>query len=553
MKGKRILLCVLSAAVAVSSAGCGKKNTETVKEGDYAGYGYHETGYPIVDKPLTLKAVARKNPLHGNWDESYWGEYAEKKTGIKMEYEYIDVSAWEQKKQLMFAADNLPDLFIGGYNGINKIDEIAYGTGGLIIPLNDLIEKHAPDIVKMYEKKPEVKADTTAPDGNIYTLPTTNSVPTVNGGLRVWTNEVWLKNLGVERPSTIDELNDVLYSFRDNDPDGNGKKDTYAISGVYTDPEGDIKNFFMCAYGILGDDFYVKDGKVVFGPMEPNFKEYLREMNFLYKEGLIDKDYFTQTMSEYKAKSSTGKVGMGVWSAPAAGGGMDLKTADEYAYTKAVTSKYNDFAMWSRGEENCSTGHFAITKSNKYPEASIRWANIWYTEEGGIVAECGPRHGTFKKQPDIGYEIDENGEWYSNDTTGESDSWATFNRWGAPAADGCAFGLKPEFVAKKRDAKVGKFYEALASNDAFYENGKKHGIEALPNSFYFTKDEQENMALILTEARDYVKQLQAKFITGAEPIDNYDSFVSKLKGYNIESVCEKYQTAYDNYIKKIKE
>ena len=38
MKGKRILLCVLSAAVAVSSAGCGKKNTETVKEGDYAGY-----------------------------------------------------------------------------------------------------------------------------------------------------------------------------------------------------------------------------------------------------------------------------------------------------------------------------------------------------------------------------------------------------------------------------------------------------------------------------------------------------------------------------------
>lgn len=549
MKGKKFMLVSLCAVIAMSSAGCGNKNNEAVKEGDYSGYGYHESGYPIVDKTLELKAVVRKNPLHGNWDETYWGEYIAEKTGIKMKYEYIDGSAWDQKKQLMFASNELPDVFMGGHGGISKVDEIAYGTnGGLIIPLNELIEKHAPDIVKMYNDKPEVKALTTAPDGNIYTLPTVPNGDAVNGGLRVWTNAKWLENLGIERPSTIDEMNDMLYKFRDSDPDGNDENDTYAISGVYDDNEGDIKKFFMCAYGILNDDFYVKDGKVVFGPMEPNFKEYLKEMNFLYNEGLIDKSYFTQTMSEYKAKSSMGKVGLGVWSAPDAGGGMDKKTSEQYAYTKALTSDFNDVAMWSSASGSCGTGYYAITKSCKYPEAAIRWANVWYTEEGGIVAECGPEYGKFAKQPTYGWKIDENGEWYVED----GGAWEDFNRWNGPAADGCNFGLKPEFNNKKKNAKVGFFYEALHSNDTFYQNAEDHGIESLKGSGYFSKEDQEEMALILTETRDYVKQMQAKFITGAESIEKYDDFVKKLKGYNIENVQEKYQEDYDNYIKNLK-
>lgn len=107
MKAKKLLLASLCAAMAVSAVGC-EKGKQTVKEGDYSEYGYHESGYPIVDKPLTLKVVARKNPLHGDWDQTYWGEYAQEKTGIKMEFEYIDKSAWEQKSSLCLRQMSFP-------------------------------------------------------------------------------------------------------------------------------------------------------------------------------------------------------------------------------------------------------------------------------------------------------------------------------------------------------------------------------------------------------------------------------------------------------------
>ena len=552
MKVKRLIsasLCVILAGTVMS---CGKDKQAAIEGGDYSGYDYHETGYPIVDKPLTLKVVAKRNALHGDWDQTYWGKYAEEKTGIKLDIEYIDKSAWNQKIQLMFASGNLPDVIIGGGNGLSKLDEISYGVeSGLIIPLNDLIDKHAPDISQMFVDKPAVKAEVTAPDGNIYTLPSTRRIDEVSGGVRVWTNEQWLSNLGIERPKTISEFHDMLYKFRDSDPDGNGKDDTYAISGVYDDAEGDLKRYIMCAFGMLDDDFYIKDEKVVFGALQPNFKEYLKEMEFLYSEGLIDRDYFTQTMTEYKAKSSTGKVGMGVWSAPTAGGGMDKETADQYAWMSALTSDVNDIEMWARNDSVCSTGHFAITKDCKYPEAAIRWANIWYTEEGGIVAECGAQYGTYEGQPKFGWELFDNGEWASRNDTGEPDNWTAFNRWMGPAADNCAFGYRPVFSTKKKNATVGKFYEALASNDKYYFNGKEKGVKALPSAFYFSKEEQEEMALVLTEARSYVKQQEAKFITGAEPLENFDDFVEKLKGYKIEGVIEKYQKAYDEYKEKM--
>ena len=39
----------------------------------------------------------------------------------------------------------------------------------------------------------------------------------------------WLKNLGLEMPTDLDSLYDVLYAFTYDDPDGNGQQDTVGI------------------------------------------------------------------------------------------------------------------------------------------------------------------------------------------------------------------------------------------------------------------------------------------------------------------------------------
>lgn len=44
-------------------------------------------------------------------------------------------------------------------------------------------------------------------------------------------NNEWLKNIGYDAPpTTLEELEDVLTKFRNDDPDQNGKKDTYGMS-----------------------------------------------------------------------------------------------------------------------------------------------------------------------------------------------------------------------------------------------------------------------------------------------------------------------------------
>jgi len=44
----------------------------------------------------------------------------------------------------------------------------------------------------------------------------------------------WLEAVGMEMPATIEELHDVLYAFTYNDPDQNGKNDTYGFSLKYS-------------------------------------------------------------------------------------------------------------------------------------------------------------------------------------------------------------------------------------------------------------------------------------------------------------------------------
>lgn len=546
MNSKKVTAFMLAAVIAATACGCGSRKSGKKTAPDE--YGFRETGYPIVNKPITLKAAVKKNPLHGNWEDTYWYQYAREKTGIELEFDYIDKQSWEQKVQLMFASNELPDVIIGGYFGLTKIDEMSYGGEGFLQPLGELIDKYAPNIKKTFEDYPRAKLNVTAPDGNIYTLP--KIAYSRDNVKRIWINHKWLENLGMEKPKTVEDMRKVLYAFRDNDPDKNGKKDTYAASGVFLESEADMRLLWMRAYGLLNDSFWVKNNKVVYTPYESNYKEYLKEMHFLYSEGLIDKSYFTQATTEFKSKSSSGKVGLGYYSAPGASGGMSNELAEEYSYVLPLTSSVNSVPIWDYiSKENITgaSGHFAITEANKYPEASIRWADIWYSEEGGIVNDIGPKRGAYKANTKLGYVIDENGEWEQNLAKEfPTDSWGAYNKYYAPAADGCNFGLQPALTDKKKNSKKGALYEMGEAMQQYGKNAYDNGIIQLP-SFYFSKETQEKLAVIKTEVEAYAQKMEAKFITGEESLDKFESYIESLRQYKIDDLLSEYQKSYDEY------
>jgi putative aldouronate transport system substrate-binding protein len=68
-------------------------------------------------------------------------------------------------------------------------------------------------------------------------------------------------------------------------------------------------------------------------------------------------------------------------------------------------------------------------------------------------------------------------------------------------------------------------------------------------SVYFLADEQEELALLNTDVRDYVKQMRAKFIMGAEPLTDagWNNYVQTLNRAGLARYLEIYQQALDRY------
>lgn len=126
---------------------------------------------------------------------------------------------------------------------------MKYGADGTIIPLNDLIDKHMPNLKALFDKRPDIKAIVTAPDGNIYSLPAGEELGTGQEDIGsnpdfLYINQDWLKKLGLNMPTTLQEYHDVLLAFKTKDPNGNGKADEIPLSFVNAFWTGDIGYLF---------------------------------------------------------------------------------------------------------------------------------------------------------------------------------------------------------------------------------------------------------------------------------------------------------------------
>ncbi len=130
----------------------------------------------------------------------------------------------------------------------------------------------------------EITLNNSSIDGKIYGI--YRARPLGRNGVII--RKDWLKNLGLETPKTIDEFYNVLKAFTEQDPDGDGKDDTYGmVISKYTGPF-DVMQTWFGAPNKWGED----DN----GNLQPDFmtKEYMEALKFfkkLYDEGLINEDF----------------------------------------------------------------------------------------------------------------------------------------------------------------------------------------------------------------------------------------------------------------------
>ncbi|TDF98113.1 extracellular solute-binding protein [Paenibacillus piri] len=146
-------------------------------------------------------------------------------------------------------------------------------------------------------------------DGKNYVLPVywpLGSLPFLPGY-----NGDWLKKIGYsEPPKTLEQFEDVLRKFRNDDPDGNGVKDTYGYSAY-----GSESRSFNTVFGAfqVNPSWMVQDNKIINGLVTDRAREALKVLNKWYKEGLIDPEFITKKPNDVHNDFINKKIGVEDW------------------------------------------------------------------------------------------------------------------------------------------------------------------------------------------------------------------------------------------------
>nr|WP_243896018.1 extracellular solute-binding protein [Paenibacillus sp. F411] len=457
-------------------------------------------------------------------------------TNVNIEWDLVTSQNKVEKKNLMFASGDLPDVIYGAYS-LTDPEIVKYGAEGSIIPLNDLIEKHAPNISKLLKENPDFAKMATAPDGNIYSVPMIQENESTAFSSAMVINKKWLDKLGLEVPTTTDELEQVLKAFKEGDPNGNGKQDEIPLSFVYGNHArgpGPLSGSF----GIMDDPYhhtYIDNGKMVFAPAQEGYRSYVEYLNKLNQQGLIDEEVFTQNNQVYEAKIKNSEPIVGAFFHFRISSVIPKEQVGDYAFVPALKGPNGD-QSWYKRFINFSRSGFAITPANKNPELAMRWIDQSYTEEQALKMFYGPENVNWKKTADGKIEHLPAPEGMSNDTFTFQDAPGTF---GASA-------LLKSTMDKIILDEIGKEIEQMVQ---LYQPTVKFENRG---NLLLTPEDNEQLSVIepdLSGKNNYIDKITAKFVINGVTQGDWDAHLEQLKTLRADEMIDIYQRNYDATLK----
>ncbi|UXN31885.1 ABC transporter substrate-binding protein [Glutamicibacter sp. M10] len=523
------LAAALAGTLMFTACGSGSSDAPEIEDSS-AEFGFHDTGLPIVDKKLDLTFSGSKTALAPDFNTMTVVKNWEKDTNVHINWENLPETVFQEKKNLILAGGDLPDAFFN--SGLTDSEIATYATSGTLIPLEGLIEKNAPNLSKLLNERPDIKAAITSSDGHIYSLPSIEELGLVQFPNQLIVNTAWLKKLDIPMPKTVDEFHDALKAFKEKDASGTGK--TIPLSFMPGSWCADIVDLIAALGGIPdnADHRIVQDGKVIYTPTQEGYKKAVQTLHTWYKEGLIDPESFSQDDKAYLAKGKAAKENLGSfvwWETPEMVG---ADRAKDYAIVPVLEGVDGQRIASQSNNQEIARGAFAITNVNKYPAATIRWADHLYDPVESAQANWGPIGETLKKDEKTGLLTQipvKEGE-----SEGERRQKVAPSGPKANTAENFKTVVAPEPRAAERQKVVNEFYKPFAGNE---------GYPAVPLS----NDELQEISTVETDAASLVEQKVAKWIVTGGIEDEWDEYVAQLQSVGVDRMVEVYQTALDRY------
>jgi len=530
MKIKKLIAITMSGILAAACfSGCGKTQ-ETISNGSAVKLNGDKI-YPIqCDDTLDFwfAGTTGWTNLYENFGDTPLAKEVAKKTGVKINYVHPQAGQQNEQFQLLVASDELPDIvnhmwfsYPGGPDAAIK--------DGYIYALNDIIDEYAPALKKVLSENENWDNQVKTDNGDYFIFPSFNE----GGILRVAYGPVlradWMEKLNLEKPTTIDEWENVLTKFKEVD----------TVEFPMTATAGILSQAFMPAFGTY-PGWYKDDDEIKYGQAQPQYKEFLEKMHDWYKKGLIDPDFavadgktIEKAMLNHQAGATLAWAGsgVGVWLDAMEGKPFDIQGVQFPSMGDGGNAEYG-YLSSDVGTTNVN----AISKRCKNVELAARFLDWGFTEEGYKIYNFGVEGESFNYVEKDGEQYPQMTDLILNNPDGidVATMFASYTR----SCNTCV----PMVQAVEY---IEQFYKRKQQKDAQVEWAKQNMDSHLIPQIYIREDQTDRDADIMANINTYVEEMRVKFIDGREPIENFDKYLEQLKAFGLDESIAFRQEAYE--------
>lgn len=422
---------------------------------------------------------------------------------------------------LLIASNDLPDLYFGPilFASTSTMPSIML-EDGYILRLNDYLDK-LPNFAKWLAENPKYAASCMLEDGSLFGFPVVSEHQVTKG---LMLRGDWLEKLNMETPRTPDQLKAFLIACKEQ----LGVQYPLHFQTEYLDyimPRG---------WDNGGTRWYVEDGKVKFGVLEPGFKEFVYEIASWYAQGLINPDMPSASKQSVEAAMTNGSAAAVFNQLPKIVN-MYASNEDnpEYKIVGTNLSATGEALPFHGGAEGGVRWNDAlyINPECKNLDAALRFCDFMFSEEGILLNNYGTQG--------ISFDYDANGQIIesglildeSDGVTGFDKLYALAKRgsWPGPVV-GTAFGYPP------------------AVQEVAAEWRSTRAAESEPPAFVYTSEENDEYASAWNDCYTYYTENVLKFVIGTKPLEEFDAFMAQMHRLGIDRCVEINQAAYDRYL-----
>lgn len=287
-KAFALVLCLVMAMSVLAACG-GNKPQETTPPTDDSG--------KVV--PVVTIGIPENSSV--NYENNTYTQLIESIAGVKIEYVFFQGTAADYLQQLSLRVagqEELPDI-IWGFNGMEPEVRSSYGQDGVFIDIYDYLmdkEMSATWWARFEKLDPGVQstvlADMKDPTtGETYAFPSILDPGEDVCSFFPMINQKWLDALNLPMPTNIKELEDTLRAFKNNDPNGDGKKNEVPCMAQKGGTGARGLDYFINLYTYLDTTTgwleLDGNGNVVCTATTDKYREALEWVYDMVQEGLI--------------------------------------------------------------------------------------------------------------------------------------------------------------------------------------------------------------------------------------------------------------------------